>query len=532
MTHVTISVFQALTLLAEKYGAQEYLHDDSAQRKLECIKHIYLTGTISSTSRRNVEILLKDPLLTNFNVSAAKQDINKDPVRRYFESHLSHNTLATSLDELDILLLHENFHLIFALMHECDRDDFLSFVEEQALRPHVYLDEYLDALFQLNKPGSYQSLSPEETHGEWTPEDILDDRKQKLIMITKCMYASAWVNTQSPHSDLPLNIYNSRAESPYSPLNRGRKERLNLASPLEYPKQTVRPHTRGIMRSYMPLSQDDALFAEEPSNYSRPADQYTYMENRHLADSPLSIPKIIFGNQVTPFVGSISGVMLMQLKVMAILVRENDLPFRADSENSINIQLELYMKSFVSYMLYNAGGHSLNEFLAVLDLMIVQNEFKSLVGFSCITLKQLFQDTNTTAFEKTMAQTIIYNNNIIQKKKLHTELKENHTIHVPFIPIAIEDEIEDEEDLNYLVPLSSQTETSACEIARPEPDNNPINIIGSIEQHDLGDKPVSHLISVSSQSMFHAPKSIPEPPHHTPDVKIRKRFIPASPTGI
>lgn len=522
MTHVTISVFQALTLLAEKYGAQEYLNDDNAQRTLKHIKHIYLTGTLSSKSRRCVKKLLEDPRLANFHVSATKQDINEDPVRRYFESHLSHNTLATSLDKLDILLLHENFHLIFALIHECDRDAFQFAVEEQASHPYVYRDEYLDALFQLNKPHSYQSLSPKTTADRLTPEemedmeDMLEDRKQKLIMITKCMYASAWVNTQSLHRHLPLNIYNSRPESPYSPLNRGRKERFSL----DYPEQYVRPHTRGIMRSYMPLPQGDALFAEEPSNYSRPADQYTYIENCHLATSPLSIPKIIFDNQVTPFVGSISGAMLMQLKVMAILVREGDLPFRADSGSPINTQLELYMKSFVSYMLYNAGGHSLNEFLAVLDLMIVQHEFKSLVGFSCITLKQLFQDTNTAAFDQTMAQTIIYNNHIIQKKILHAELQEKHTIHAPFIPIAIEDqiekEIEDEEDLNYLVPLSSQSQTSACEIARPEPDNNSINNMPSA--HD--DKPVSHLISVSSQSMFHAPKSIPDPQHDTRSLNI------------
>jgi len=515
MTHVTISVFQALTLLAEKYSAQKYLHDDSAQRRIKCIKHIYLTGARNSTARKNVQILLRDPLLKNFTISAKKQDINEDPVRRYFESHLSHNTLATSLDELDMLLLHENFHLIFALIHEDNRDEFEHLVEEKALRPHVFFDEYLDALFQLNNPNSYQSLSPKTTSGRLTPEEVedkLEARKQKLIMIIKCMYASGWVNTQSPHRDLPLNIYNSRSDSPYSRDNRGRKLRLNLADPLKYPKQNVRPYTRGIMRSYMPLPQGDALLAEEPSNYSRPADQYTYQENRHLSDSPNSVPKRMFDNLVTPFVGSISGVMLMQLKVMALLFRNDSLPFCADAESPINTQLELYMKSFISYMLYNAGGHSLNEFLDVLDIMIVKHEFSSLVGFSCITLKQLFQDKNTAAFDKTMEQTIIYNNHIIQKKKLHAELKEKHTIDDPFIPIAIEMEEEDEdEELDYSKPF---------ELSRPEPDNNPINLISNVEHRDLADGPTSHLISVSSQSMFHAPKSIPEPQHDTPSLNI------------
>ncbi|MDF1683389.1 MAG: hypothetical protein P1U36_01905 [Legionellaceae bacterium] len=531
MTQITISVFQALTLLAEKY-----CHDTESEKKIfKYIKYIYLTGARTQKEKKILNKLLQDPLLTNFNISATKQAINEDPVRRYFESHLAHNTLATSLDDLDILLLHENFHLIFALINEADRDDFESFLKnvgEQTPHSYVFVDEYLDAIFQLNKPDSYQSLSPKTTCGRLTPEDILEDRKQKLIMITKCMYASAWaVNTQPRHSPRPrpLDIYHSRStSSPYGTVNRGRKERLNLASPLEYPKQNVRPHTRGIMRSYMPLPREDALFAREPSNYARPADQYTYRENRHLSDSPNSVPRRMFENQVTPFVGSISGVMLMQLKVMALLVRSGDLPFLAESGCPRNTQLELYIKSFVAYMLYNAGGHSLDEFLDILEFSFVEEEFKSLVGFEFIKLKNLFQTTNAAAFNKAMEQTFVYNNNIIQKKRFHTELEEkSDDKNAPFISIEMNIDLdydyEDYEDkLDYSKPF---------ELSRPEPDNKLTQLTNNPEHHEFSDGTISHLISVSSQSMFHAPAHIPEPPKHTPDEKIRKQFIPASTTG-
>ncbi|MDF1828176.1 MAG: hypothetical protein P1U39_07850 [Legionellaceae bacterium] len=235
--------------------------------------------------------MLKDPCLKKFNISTSKHDINEDPVRRYFESHLAHNTLEASLDDLDILLLHKNFHLIFKLLQRSDHAEFCAMIDQYPPKPYVFFDEYLDGLFQLHQPKSYRSLSPRETEGRLTPEDIeaiLEVRKQKLILIIKCMYASAWVNTQSPHSDLPLNVYNHRPESPYSPTNRGRTPRRDVTLEANQ-EQNVRPHTRGIMRSYMPLSHDDNLFAEEPLNYTRPADMYTYLDTHYLSTSPYSL---------------------------------------------------------------------------------------------------------------------------------------------------------------------------------------------------------------------------------------------------
>jgi hypothetical protein len=482
-----ISVFQALTLLAEKYH-----HDPSNHAKFQQIKYIYLTGVRSSFAQKILEDLLDDPCLTNFEISAAKKDINEDPVRRYFESHLCHNTLAASLDDLDIFLLAENFNFIFELIHKRQQDLLLAIVEEQIFISNI--NEYSDGISKLNKSTSYQSLSPTETSGKETPEDILRDRKQKLIFIAKSMYAIVIINNQVHPDDLPLDLYNERPSSPFNPINRGREERLDIDLPYDDQEQDVRPHTLGIMRSYMPLPQGDALLAEEPSNYSRPADRYTYMENRYLSSSPHSVPKKMFSNQVTPFVSSISGTMLMQLKIMALLLRRDELPFRAEPGNLRNVQLELYIKSFVSYMLYNAGGHSLDEYLKILNYAVVHEEFEHLVGFSDLTLKNLFQDKNTVAFDKTMEQTIVYNNNIIQKKKLHDEITEQ----------AKAEEEEEEEYLNPFTFVSIQDE------------------------------------EISKLSIFQAPPAempvidarVPKPPTDAPDVKIRKKFNPPAATKV
>lgn len=158
MPNITLSVFQALTLLAEKYR-----HDEHKKNRFDFIKRIYLTGAHTAAYRESLKILLQDPYLKKFNISTTKHDINEDPVRRYFESHLAHNTLEASLDDLDILLLHENFHVIFKLLQRSDHAEFCTLINQHPPRPYVFFDEYLDGLFQLHQPKSYRSLSPRET---------------------------------------------------------------------------------------------------------------------------------------------------------------------------------------------------------------------------------------------------------------------------------------------------------------------------------------------------------------------------------
>ena len=495
MPNLTISVFQALTLLADHYR-----HDENSN-KLKQIMYMYLTGPRTRLSHDLLQKLLADPILATYDVCAAKQTINEDPVRRYFESHLSHNTLATSLDDLDIYLLHEYFNLIFDLMDENSCREFQAQMEQ--LTPVKNMDEYSDAIFQLKKSTSYESLKPEDVSEALTPLEILDDRKQKLILITKISYAILLVNDQFHSKDLPLDLYNSRPKSPYHPMNRGRKERLDLAQANELQEQDVRPHTRGIMRSYMPLPLGDALRAEEPSTYSRPADRYTYQENQHLSDSPHSMPKLIFENQITPFVGSISGTMLMHLKILALLLRHHVLPFVMEPGNIINKQLELYMKSFVSYMLYNAGGHSLEEFFTVFIYLKVQQEFKTLAGFASITLKNLFQDTNTAAFNKALEQTIVYNKNILQKKALHQMLQERIT------PVNIHEHETDADDLCF-----KQERRVSCSIFTP------INIEKTENSVVAIAKPEPHKTCIE-RTIFS-----PEPPKNQYDKRKRKQWIP------
>ena len=84
---ITITVFQALMLLIEKYK-----DDTSNTKKYEAIKTLCLSGVRNPKDKQILDDLLKDSILARYRISSRVEDINADPVRRYFESHLCHKT--------------------------------------------------------------------------------------------------------------------------------------------------------------------------------------------------------------------------------------------------------------------------------------------------------------------------------------------------------------------------------------------------------------------------------------------------------
>ncbi|MDF1683390.1 MAG: hypothetical protein P1U36_01910 [Legionellaceae bacterium] len=411
---IEITVFQALTLRLEKYR--------DAPNKYKQIESIYLTGIRCTRDDWMLNNLLEDPLLDTYSIKTTKHAINTDPVRRYFESHLCHNTLATSLDFLDIDLLKKHYKSIFNRIEE-DAQDMMEPIIDGRIPP-TKISEYSDGIIKLNKSDSYSSLRPKHSSEKATPEDILNNRKQKLKLIVQCMFAAIYVPEVMPSGITPLNIY-FNSHSVYHESKRGRKSRIDADRFADGHRssihQTVRPHTLGIMRSFMPLPAEDALLDNEPSSFVRAADYFTYAKGSYR------IPDQIFSNKVTPFVASISGTMLVKLRVMAQLLRESQLVYDNHAE-----QLELFIKTFIAYMIHYAGGHSLDEYLQVLELDVVQREFRHLKGFSNLTLTHLFQTNNTEAFNTSINQTIAYNTHILGKKALHLELEIQHNpTHLP-----------------------------------------------------------------------------------------------------
>lgn len=400
---MNITFFQALTLLAEKY--RDNL-DVYTQIKFFYLSGINLSGKYATEHNRALKKLLLDDALNGYNVKVTWATINNDPVRRYFESHLCVETLATSLDTLNFDYLN---YYYFDVINMIKEKDLWELYEWLLISPDPNTADE-DDLFSirmentegmriLKLPESYPALKPKKME-ESEAMAIWSKRKNKMLFLANISYAS-WVLANFG-GKLPIDIYND-VDGPYNEIDRGREFREG--------QETVQPYTLGIMNSYMPLSLDDGLFASEPARFTRPADKSTYVRGAKQ-------PKIAFKSLVTPFVNSISGTMLTQLKVMAEMVFAGNFVY-----NQCDKQLKLYFKAYIAYMTYFSGGHSLDEYTRVLQLPAVKQTFKFEPAFGNFTLDNLFQHENNIAFEAAVSKTIAYNQYILNKKKINMEIE-------------------------------------------------------------------------------------------------------------
>lgn len=393
-----ISPFQALTILANYYK-------DNPQEinKYHQICSLYLTGAKSTSDHELLERLLQDNALKGYTISDDKETIHRDPVRRYFESHLSAETLKISLDKLDIKKLEDHFNGVFheipfyarifvpKMIYRGSPNDFTTKLSETAA-------EYISAIQLISSGENFKFLDLENNDGNL--------RKSKMLFLVKTAHAAMSADSLRSKKYYALNLKDN-ADSSYHANNRGRQ---TLVDEQGRPQQVKSSHL-GIMRDYMPLPNEDVLSSEAPATYIRPTDKSTYVLGAQA-------PEQSFNAKLLPFVNSVSGLMLAQLRIISKLVDDKKFPYHHDSE-----QLKEFFKCFVSFMLFNSGGHALNEFLQVLQDPAVQNKFKDVAGFEQCHIKTLFQDENQVAFEEALMKTIKYNQQILARVAVQDEIK-------------------------------------------------------------------------------------------------------------
>ncbi len=303
-----ISPFQALTVLAKKYrnaspGSEEAI-------KFSQVQNLFLMGVQSVQDRAQLVELLKDEILVKYEVALGdKEVINNDPVRRYYESSLAHESLKTTIDSIDMAVLNRHFNSVYGEMRLYMRfivpvTIYRGSINSKVTQVSSTAPEYIAAIKKLKDPDVFSSLKPttEEIEGtDKTREQILKERMDKMRILLKTVHAAMTAVNSGGNKNFPLNLYGAK-DSPYSAERRGRKDEAGLS-------QEVRSTNLGIMRSYHPLSQDDPLY-EDPNapasgRYRWPADNSIYIPGAQM-------PEQFFGSEVSPFVNSISGTMLCQ----------------------------------------------------------------------------------------------------------------------------------------------------------------------------------------------------------------------------
>ena len=438
----TLSPFTALVLLAKQYRNASPC--SAASQKFKKINHLFLMGVQSEQDHVDFKALLKDPVLKNYVIAfveesdltllkqnrdnlnptqrskydqahAKLETINNDPVRRYFESILCHETVKNQIDVLDSDLLEQHFKGVFKQ---------LGLMQGLAVKHFVYESNNLDNILARFTASAREYITPfsklkeieyfrtfiEDDSEEDNKEEILQQRVTKMQLIVKTAYAAMSAVNVSKEGIFPLDLYNDHTSS-YAPHRRGRTPRKDSSNE----KQIVKSNNLGLLRSYhMPAPGEAALY-ESPAisianQFSRASDKATYV-------AAADVPQHYFRTQVNPFSNSISGTMLCQFRVMSKLLQEEKFVYSNGSE-----QLKMFMKHFVAYMIVALGGHSLMEFTDVWELPEVKDMFKVISGFSDLNLRKLFQEENEASFKSAMDKTIAYSDRLTEKYNCHHEL--------------------------------------------------------------------------------------------------------------
>lgn len=383
----TVSFGQALLLLIENHG-----HDPKITDKL---RKMYLRGVQDPSEIKEVYTLfLKCGLSDKYEISCDPDVINEDPSRRYFETHLAFETLSNSLNDLPLEILQLYFDRLHDTLIDEWRDKFDAYLNgSRSSSDNKFAEEYVDAFEKVQTNETYDLLSAQQ--------------KQKIILLLKC----SWLAVMHAEAKLvPLNIYGTGF---FAEQNRGRIAKVNagtLSSQYCADKIPYFSQHFGLMKSYMPVPRDDISYMSKGFGFIKPVDQNSFNPEAEW-------PKLNFSGLVHPFSCSISGTLLCQFRFMKKLQNNSELMFDDSSK------LTILLKCLTSALLFNSGGHSYNEFFAVLQLREIREAFAFINGFDQIDCLSTLYTGNEVAFDKALEDTVKFNHCILAKEAFHLKLQ-------------------------------------------------------------------------------------------------------------
>jgi len=373
-------------------------HYQDEPAKVKQLKQLYINGLHDEDSGWIVwDFLLNDPLLKDYELAITDQDISADPTRRYFETHLAEETLKHQLGSVNLKQLQDLYHATVALIDPNISERKTKTISE------VLEGRCLDS-------SAFHKRSKENT--EFTvyikalregqifvePEFSEEDRVKILWMIATVYIGMVNVWTHTP---LPLNLY--RLKDVFT------KRGKIMQSSDQF---STRSQHFGLIKSYDALPLDDSGRSAESFSHPKPS-QYAKFDS----DSP--VVQECFAHLVHPFSNSISGVSLLQCRVLARLHADGGSPEVTQSLEAFTQHMRLLFSSLLFY----GGGHSFYEYMVVLNLPEVQAEFQYIPGFSELTLASLFYRGNEQAFDTAIDATLTYYDALVARSEVHAELR-------------------------------------------------------------------------------------------------------------
>jgi translation initiation factor 2 beta subunit (eIF-2beta)/eIF-5 len=376
--------------------------ENTPQRDSDVLIKLFILGARNTKERKTIRELFHNPLLAEYTVSSCSHIINEDPVRRFFETHLAQASLCDGLRQVCISDLHKHFSVLISILGSFEPE----FEDEQHLFDCVRKDIGVDfrALYRCI---DQQEFSSDEAHQlKFSQEDW--DKMMLLWFVWSYSYKASGFNEY-----LPIDIYD---KGDFDGKNRSRRDRL----PKKY--DPMYSNNLGVFKSIMPTPAYSTMRTKHVTEGTVLSDYRTY------TSGPWS--KYNFSHLVHPFCNSISGTTLVQLRVFAAIKRDKQLaphdPFVSLQEDNTPLKGKLadYFRIFSALLLYGCGGHSWFEFLAPITLRDVREEFSDIPGFEGLDMEYILFHNNEGAIIESIQESIHYNNHMLQRAKMHEQLKE------------------------------------------------------------------------------------------------------------
>lgn len=353
-----------------------------------------VSGARTIEDRKLMLELFQHPLLSEYEVSLKFNVTNDDAVRRFFETKLAEKSLIYGLRHFPMADLESHLYALTKLM---------GFKDSNFKMADANLKKFLADRFSLIGC-DYQALYCAIDDNAFSADDTqqiefyLDDWI-KMRRLWECWTFSYFLSEYE--NWLPIKIYN---EGFFNEANRSRRKRYDFANDEMYSSNV------GIFKSTMPTHDYSTIRSKKTisglvlSEYRQYTSGFWYKHNSKY--------------WVHPFVNSISGTTLVQLRLLAAIKK-----YLPEGHPLILSKDKLadYFRLFCALLLYGCGGHSWFEFLTPITLREVQEELSYIPGFNKLDMEFILFHNNEEAMRQSIEETIQYNQQILQRARLRCE---------------------------------------------------------------------------------------------------------------
>lgn len=386
-----ISVGQALLILLDKYREGDDFNPELCR--------LYVCGIQNQEDTNKLNTWLHDNVLSDYIVSDDIEIIDSDPARRYFETQLAYNTLNNFLNKINLQDLTDYYDSLMTISNKkVDWNKKLKFKQ---------------SLERINEE-RYRNLG--------------ESNRKKLELLIKITYLGQH-NVNNKLFSLPMLPIKQYLFGFYSKKNRGRSTKKD---------NSIGSSNLGILKSTMPIPRNDIAYVDNFWDFTRAPDQAKY-------DRKAKWVVANFKGKIHPFINSISGTTIAQLRNAKHLANRGKLPFKTQEE------FKIFIACFASAMLFTSGAHSFHEILGVFQLPEVKSSF-AFLG-SEININEgsiLLSDNNIVSLNESLNKAIDYNKAILGKRKLHASLPKNEEERSQFFQEE-KDKVKIRENINSLL---------------------------------------------------------------------------------